>query len=327
MPAYSLAGLSLRDLQYAVAVAELRHFGRAADQCGVSQAGLSEQVRKLEGLLGVTLFERTTRRIMVTPEGEVLLDQARDVLSTARLLLETAQRRSGPLDGLVRIGVIATLGPYYVPGLLQEVRTSFPRLELRLEEGRTTSLVQALQASELDMVLLALPLSAAGVVTTPLFFEPFRAVLPAQHPLAARPRLEVKDLAGKGLLLLEEGHCLRDQALSLCGTSQRDHGSRFASSLEMLRHMIAAGEGFSLLPLLATQGRAELDGLVRHRDFDGDGVGRTIGLAWRSTDPRQAAFGRLARFLESTAPAGTRPVAGAKAGKHGKAKAAAQAKA
>jgi LysR family hydrogen peroxide-inducible transcriptional activator len=306
MPAFSLAGLSLRDLQYAVTVAELRHFGRAADQCGVSQAGLSEQVRKLEGLLGVTLFERTTRRIMVTPEGEVLLRQARDVLSTARLLLETAQRRSGPLDGVMRIGVIATLGPYYVPGLLREVRTSFPRLELRLEEGRTTSLVQAVQASELDMVLLALPLSAEGIVTTPLFFEPFRAVLPAQHPLAARPRLEVKDLAGTGLLLLEEGHCLRDQALSLCGTSQRDQGSRFASSLEMLRHMIAAGEGHSLVPLLATRGRTEFDGLVCVRDIDDPDVGRTIGIAWRASDPRAEAFSDVAAFLRGTAPAGTR---------------------
>ena len=134
MPLLSLAGLSLRDLEYAVAVAELRHFGRAAEQCGVSQAGLSEQVRKLEGLLGAALFERTSRRISVTPEGEVLLRQARHVLDAARALLETAQRRAEPLDGPVRLGVIATLGPYYLPGLLREVRASFPRLELRLEE-------------------------------------------------------------------------------------------------------------------------------------------------------------------------------------------------
>ena len=130
MPSLSLAGLSLRDLEYAVAVAELRHFGRAAERCGVSQAGLSEQVRKLEGLLGAALFERTTRSIRVTPEGEELLRQARQVLDAARALLEAARRRSEPLDGPVRLGVIATLGPYYLPGLLREVRSAFPQLEL-----------------------------------------------------------------------------------------------------------------------------------------------------------------------------------------------------
>ena len=310
MPLLSLAGLSLRDLEYAVAVAELRHFGRAAEHCGVSQAGLSEQVRKLEGRLGVALFERTSRRISVTPEGEVLLRQARQVLDAARALLETAQRRAEPLDGPVRLGVIATLGPYYLPGLLREVRASFPRLELRLEEGRTAALLQALRAAELDTVLLALPVGSEGIATSPLFFEPFRAALPAQHALAARPRLGVKDLAGKGLLLLEDGHCLRDQALSLCGTAAGGNGSRLASSLEMLRHMIAAGEGHSLLPLLATQERAELDGLILHRDIEGEAVGRTIGLAWRSTDPRGPVFERFARFLRSTAPIGTRPIAG-----------------
>ena len=308
MPSLSLAGLSLRDLEYAVAVAETRHFGRAAERCGVSQAGLSEQVRKLEGLLGVALFERTTRRISVTPEGEVLLRQARDLVDGARALLAMAQRRAEPLDGPVRIGVIATLGPYYLPGLLREVRASFPRMQLRLEEGRTASLLKSLRATNLDAVLLALPVGAEDIATAPLFFEPFRAALPVGHPLAARERLSLKDLAGRGLLLLEEGHCLRDQALSLCGAPASERGSRLASSLEMLRHMIAAGEGHSLLPLLATQGRAELDGLVLHRALAGQEAGRVIGLAWRTSDPRSAAFLRLARFLASTAPSGTEAV-------------------
>jgi LysR family hydrogen peroxide-inducible transcriptional activator len=305
MPSSSLAGLSLRDLEYAVAVAETRHFGRAAERCGVSQAGLSEQVRKLEGLLGVALFERTTRRISVTPEGEVLLQQARDLVDAARALLDLAQRRAEPLDGPVRVGVIATLGPYYLPGLLREVRASFPRMQLRLEEGRTASLLKRLRATDLDAVLLALPVGAEDIVASPLFFEPFRAALPVGHPLATRERLSLKDLAGRGLLLLEEGHCLRDQALSLCGATAAEHGSRLASSLEMLRHMIAAGEGHSLLPLLATQERAELDGLVLHRDLESQEAGRVIGLAWRNSDPRNAAFLRLARFLASTAPSGT----------------------
>jgi LysR family hydrogen peroxide-inducible transcriptional activator len=144
-----------------------------------------------------------------------------------------------------------------------------------------------------------------GLTAVPLFFEPFLAAFPAEHPLAAQPALEASDLAGEGLLLLEEGHCLRDQALALCGSPGTGRGSRLASSLEMLRHMVAAGEGFTLLPLLATRERADLDGLVRHRELEGGSIGRTIGLVWRATDPRGSAFRRLARFLEGTAPAGT----------------------
>jgi LysR family hydrogen peroxide-inducible transcriptional activator len=302
----SLSGLSLRDLEYAVAIADLRHFGRAAERCGVSQAGLSEQVRKLEALLGCPLFERTTRRIVVTPQGEALIAQAREVLGAARVLLEMAASQADPLSGRLRLGVIATLGPYYLPGLLWEVRTRFPSLELRLQEGLTDPLVRALQTGALDLVLMAVP--AEGVVAEPLFFGPFRAVVPAGHPLAVQPVIGLGDLAGDGLLLLEEGHCLRDQALSLCRLSRVDRDARFASSLEMLRHMIAAGEGHSLVPLLAARERAELDGLVRVREIDDPDVGRTIGLAWRGSDPRAAAFRAFAGFLRETAPAGTRVV-------------------
>jgi len=307
MPPNKLTGLSLRDLEYAVAVAEFGHFGRAAEHCGVSQAGLSEQVRKLENLLGTALFERTTRRIAVTPAGEVLLRQAREVVAAARVLLEMAHSRAEPLAGPLRLGVIATLGPYYLPGLLWEVRTHYPKLELRLQEGQTNTLVSALQAGDLDLLLIALPVQADGLMAEELFFEPFRAALPADHPLANQPEIRLQDLAGDGLLLLEEGHCLRDQALSLCGMNRQDRDARFASSLEMLRHMIAAGEGHSLLPLLATQERAELDGLVRMRDLaNAEEVGRTIGLAWRRTDTRAPSFRELARFLRSTTPPGTR---------------------
>jgi LysR family hydrogen peroxide-inducible transcriptional activator len=303
----TLAGLSLRDLEYAVTVAELGHFGRAAERCGVSQAGLSEQVRKLESLLGTALFERTTRRITVTPAGEVLLRQAREVVSAGRLLLEMARSRSEPLAGALRLGVIATLGPYYLPSLLRDVRSRYPKLELRLQESHTATLLTALQAGELDALLIALPLQVDSLLAEPLFFEPFRAVLPSGHALADQSRLSLQDLAGEGLLLLEEGHCLRDQALSLCGNTRPGREARFASSLEMLRHMIAAGEGHSLLPLLATQERADLDGLVRVRDLENaEAVGRTIGLAWRRTDTRVKSFHELADFLREVAPHGTR---------------------
>jgi LysR family hydrogen peroxide-inducible transcriptional activator len=313
MTTNTLAGLSLRYLEYAVAVGDLLHFGRAAERCAVSQAGLSEQVRKLEALLGVALFDRTTRRIVVTPEGELVLRQAREVLAAARVLVEMAHSRSEPLAGPLRLGVIATLGPYYIPGVLRTARSAFPQLELRLEEGRTARLLQDLQGGQLDAVLLALPVPVETVAAVPLFFEPFRAALPANHPLAVHPTLAMRDLAGAGLLLLEEGHCLRDQALSLCGNAREAGGAReavgvrFASSLEMLRHMIAAGEGVSLLPALAAQERSDLDGLLLLRDLHGKPVGRTVGLAWRGTDPRAPAFGEFAAFLRRTAPEGTAP--------------------
>jgi LysR family hydrogen peroxide-inducible transcriptional activator len=302
----SLAGLSLRDLEYAVAIADLQHFGRAAERCGVSQAGLSEQVRKLEALLGTPLFERTTRRIVVTPQGEVLIGQARVVLGAARVLLEMARAQADPLCGRLRLGVIATLGPYYLPGLLREVRQRFPALELRLEEGLTDPLVRALHGGTLDLVLLALPWPSDGLRVEELFFEPFMAIVPVGHGLAEQDRVGLGDLAGEGLLLLEEGHCLRDQALSLCGLSRAGQETRFASSLEMLRHMIAAGEGHSLMPLLAARERAELDGLVRIREIDNQDVGRTIGLAWRESDPRAPSFRDFAAFLRQAVPAGTR---------------------
>ncbi|WP_419897238.1 LysR substrate-binding domain-containing protein [Roseomonas sp. USHLN139] len=307
MAPQTLAGLSLRDLEYAVAVAELRHFGRAAERCGVSQPALSEQIRKLEGLLGVTLFERQARRITVTAQGAVLLAQARAVMREARGLLDLAQQQAAPLCGPLRLGVIATLGPYYLPRVLRDVRARFPALVLRLQEGRTAGLVAALEQGELDAALIALPPPAGSLAAELLFFEPFLLACPSGHPLLARRRLTLQALQGAEeadrLLLLEEGHCLRDQALSLCALPRGDREERFASSLEMLRHMIAAGEGFSLLPALAGQaGGGELDGLVATRALDEEGIGRQIGLVWRGTDPRGDSFRQLAAFLKETAP-------------------------
>ncbi|MFC0409981.1 LysR substrate-binding domain-containing protein [Roseomonas elaeocarpi] len=309
-PQHSLSGLSLRDLEYAVTVAELRHFGRAAERCGVSQPALSEQVRKLEALLGTPLFERGSRGVAPTPAGEALLAQARQVIREARGLLEMAGGRAGVLAGPLRLGVIATLGPYYVPGLLRDVRQRFPALHLRLQEARTVELLDALAAGTLDLALVALPAPAPGLVGEALFFEPFQLACPADDPLLARPLPRLEDLPEQRLLLLEEGHCLREQALSLC---RRPAGSgaadgRFATSLEMLRHMIAAGEGYSLLPLLARREGGALDGLVAWRDLESPEVGRTVGLVWRATDPRGPLFRDLTAFLRDHNPEGTRPV-------------------
>ncbi len=245
----SLAGLSLRDLEYAAAVDRTRHFGRAAEACAVSPAALSEQLRKLEDRLATRLFKRGDRRVEPTPRGAVLQQQIELVLSHAHGLLEMARASAEHLAGSVRLGAIATLGPYYLPHLLREARQAFPQLALQLIEGQTAELLEQLRRGSVDAMLLASPVPGDWCRMDPLFFEPFRLVCPVGHGIAGMQTLNLADLAGDDLLLLEEGHCLRDQALSLCANA--GHG-RLATSLETLWNMIAAGKGYSVLPVLST---------------------------------------------------------------------------
>ncbi|AQS88841.1 oxidative stress regulatory protein OxyR [Neoasaia chiangmaiensis NBRC 101099] len=300
-----LSGLSLRDIEYVVAVDDLRNFSRAAERCGVSQAGLSEQVRKLEALLDVTIFERSRRHVAPTPDGTRLIALCRDVLVSARTLIEVARARSGPLDGVLRIGVIATLGPYYIPGLLPRLRQKYPQLSLQLTESMTAPMLHKLRHNELDLVLAALPLGSDALHAEPLFEEPFLGVFPRNHALTQTDELSLEELGGSDLLLLEDGHCLRDQALSVCGLSE--HGSqRLATSLEMLWHMVGAGEGYSLIPQLALRNRAEMAELVDVRPMTG--ASRTIGLVWRGSDPRGPAFREFAAFLRDHVPSDCTPI-------------------
>ncbi|MBP2299147.1 LysR substrate-binding domain-containing protein [Azospirillum picis] len=303
-----LAGLSLRDLEYVVAVAELRHFGRAAERCAVSQPSLSAQVRKLEEQLGVALFERTSRKVLLTPCGEAIVSQARVVLDEARRLLALADGSDGGLVGRLRLAAIHTLGPYLFPHVLPPLRARWPDLTLILSEGRTDGLLEELRDGRLDAVLLALPVEGEGLTAEALFFEPFLLAHSAGHRLCGAPGLNLNDLDPSELLLLEEGHCLRDQALAACGLTARGGGVH-ATGLETLRHMVAAGAGCTLMPLLATRtaggGAADVGGLVAYRGFDGDPPGRTIGLAWRASDPRARGLADLAGLLRGRLPAGT----------------------
>ena len=298
----SLSGLSLRDLEYALAVAQTRHFGRAADRCGVSQPGLSEQIRKLEALLGVVLFERGRRGVQVTEQGAALLARAERVLAEAHGLVEMARGNAEPMGRTLRLSAIQTLGPYYLPFLVRQMRAAHPQLALRLEEGRTEPLLDSLRAGGTDLVLAALPLPEDGLTTVALFREPFVLVCPTGHHLASLPRLSLPDLAMDGLILLEEGHCLRDQALSLC--AEAAPLSRQATSVETLWHMILAGEGFSMMPALSLAGRTAMADLVTCRALPEPEASRTIALAWRSTDPRGAAFQALAGLLGQNVPEG-----------------------
>ncbi len=307
----SLGGLSLRDLEYALAVGEHLHFGRAAAACGVSQPALSEQVRKLEGLLGVVLFERGRGRVAPTVEGEKLLRQAALVVRQARTLLEMGIGQSETPLGELRLGVIPTLGPYYLPFLLRSVRNAFPALDMALAEAKTPALVDELRAGRLDAVLAAEPLAEEGLSSVMLFTEPFHLAVPAGHALGARKRLVLDDLVSDDLLLLEEGHCLRDQTIALCRAGERPadralgRRGRQASSLEMLRHMIAAGEGFSLLPLLAVRDGRDWEGLITTRALADPLASRTVVAVWRASDPRDGQFRLLADFLRENAPPGT----------------------
>ena len=297
----SLAGLSLRDLEYVEAVAELSHFGRAAERCGVSQPALSEQIRKLEAHLGVPFFERTRRRVAITPQGVALLAQVERILTEARHFMAMGGNGRTGLSGLLQLGAIETIGPYYLPGLLRLMRDEIPDISLRLTESRTAILVERLRHGMLDVVLMVPAPEMPGLAAATLFFEPFVLATPRTHRLAALPRIKLDALPIEDLLLLEEGHCLRDQALTLC--AQAPAATRHATSLETLWHMIAAGEGYSLLPALAIAARPEISTLVQCRAMLEPNAGRDIALVWRASDPRETQFRQLAELLRRHAPA------------------------
>lgn len=298
------SALSLRDLQYVVAVSEERHFGRAAKRCNVSQPALSAQIQKLEAMLGVDLFERTSRRVFVTRHGEVVARQAQVVLSEARRLLELVRGNEDTLAGPLSLAAIQTLGPYYFPRILRPVRQRFPDLSLILSEGLTADLLASLRDGRIDVALISPPVDEAGLTLVPLFYEPFLLACPAEHALAREPVVSAARLIGPELLLLEEGHCLRDQAMAVCGSPAIV--GRHATSLETLRSMVAAGNGYTLLPVLATTDRESVAGLAVYRRLEHASFGRTISLAYRTSDPRGGAFGQLASLLRDSAPGGVR---------------------
>lgn len=255
--------MNLRDLRYFVALADHRHFGRAAVACHVSQPTLSTQIRKLEDELGVALVERAPRKVMLTPIGRELLDHARRIVDEAERMKQSARRQQDPESGMLRLGLFPTLGPYLLPHVVPALRLRFPQLELRLVEEKSAELVERLKDGRLDAGLLALPLHDDQLHAEPLFQEPFLLAVPSEHPLATRGTLPLDALDNLQLLLLEEGHCLRDQALDVCRLSGASETGGFrATSLETLRQMVAAGVGITLLPALsvATPNNPEMGG-------------------------------------------------------------------
>jgi LysR family transcriptional regulator, hydrogen peroxide-inducible genes activator len=290
---------TLKQLRYFAALSELLHFGRAAAACHVTQPALSGQIRELELRLGARLVERAPQGVALTPLGAEVAQRSRAVLAAVGDLVDFVQHSGKVLFGQLRLGVIPSVGPYLVPRLLPRLQERFPRLELVLRESQTRHLIGELLAGQLDVALIALPAPPGeGVATAPLFEDPFVLLVPAGHPNAALPLVRQDDLAGERMLLLEEGHCLRDQALRLCRRLGAEEREGFAAaSLATIVQMVAQGYGVTLLPRLCLdaelRGRADL----RPIGFAPPVPARTLGLAWRPGSARGGDFAALAKAI------------------------------
>jgi LysR family hydrogen peroxide-inducible transcriptional activator len=305
--------MTLQELRYVVAVAEKESFVQAAEACHVSQPTLSAQIRKLEEQLGVTLFERTNRRVRITPVGEAIVKKARHVIEECTQIGELAKTSSGPFSEPLRIGIIPTLGPYLLPWILPPIHKSHPGLRLTIREGLTAELVAELDARRLDALIAAIPVPGLELAVLPLFDEPFWLACPADHRLARRKRVSEKDLAGENLLLLTEGHCLRDQALDVCGDHLRVDpatGNDFrATSIETMRQLVAAGFGCTLLPALAVGSKAGGRAAIRTVRFEKRSKAyRRVGMVWRRSFPRVESLTILAAQILRHLPSGVTPL-------------------
>lgn len=293
--------MTLTELRYIVAVAREKHFGRAARACFVSQPTLSVGVKKLEEELGVLLFERHSGDVMLTPTGQMVVEQARRVLEEADRIKPLAQQGIDPLKGELRVGAIYTVGPYLFPHLVPRLRELAPHMPLVIEENFTANLRERLKRSELDVIIVALPFTEAGVETWPLYEEPFSVVLPIDHRWAKRESLRSSELTQENLLLLGKGHCFRDQVFEACpecvpGTSgEALQNTIEGSSLETIRQMVASGLGITVLPATSLPGRS--GELLVEVPFTGQAPTRTIVLAWRRSFPRVAAVEALRRAI------------------------------
>ncbi|MCL7715128.1 LysR substrate-binding domain-containing protein [Stenotrophomonas mori] len=296
--------MNLRDLKYLVALAEHKHFGRAAAACFVSQPTLSTQIRKLEEELGVPLVERAPRKVMLTPAGREAAARARSIVAEAEQLKEAARRSRDPEAGTVRLGIFPTLGPYLLPHMVPDIRARFPQLELLLIEEKSDVLLAQLRNGQLDAAILALPLGDDQLQTEFLFEEPFVLAAPEGHPLAAHRTLRLDELAEQRLLLLQDGHCLRDQALDVCHLAGALEKAEFqATSLETLRQMVAANVGVTLLPMLAVKPPVARSPDIRLIGFDGDDApSRRIAMVWRRSSAMGDFLQQLAGIFQSLPP-------------------------
>ena len=287
--------ITLRQLRYLGALARHRHFGRAADECAVTQPALSMQIKELEREIGADLVERRPSDITLTVTGVEVAQRAERILAATRDLVDFARHRE-VLSGPLKLGVIPTIAPYLLPKLLPRLQAAYPSLRLEVRETQTATLLDELIGGELDCLLLALPIEHTDVEMLALFTDRFLLAAPAGEPIPRRP-LNAKDVDERRLILLEEGHCLRDQSLAFCATKRRDSAAALGStSLATVMQMVANGYGVTLVPEIATEVEAR-DKRVMLKRFARPEPGRTIGLAWRKTSPRQTDFAALGDII------------------------------
>lgn len=298
--------MTLTDLKYLVALANERHFGRAAERCFVSQPTLSVAVRKLEDELGVILFERSPQEIRVTPIGERIVAQAQRVLAETAQLAEIAAAGKNPLAGPLRLGVIYTIGPWLLPKMVPLLHERAPDMPLMLEENYTHRLIEKLKATELDVAILALPIEEPGLVAQPVYDEAFRVLVPVKHPWGKLKAIEVDELFKEPLLMLGRGNCFRDQVLDLCSRAGEGGPQVLeGSSLETIRHMVASGVGVTVMPATAVDGIAKNDPLLRVKPFAEPTPSRRVGIVWRTSFPRHQAIDLVRRALLDSKLPGT----------------------
>ncbi|WP_047464015.1 LysR substrate-binding domain-containing protein [Rhizobium rhizogenes] len=294
--------MTLRELEYLVALAKYRHFGRAAEACLVSQPTLSAQIKKLEAELGTPLVERDSRSVMLTTFGKDAAERAKRILVDVQQLKNAALLNQNQELGTLRLGAFPTLGPYFLPHVVPQVHERFPQLEILLSEEKSGVLLSRLRSGELDAALLAMPVESDQLQVEFLFEEPFLLAVPKKHPLVGRASICMEDLSRYDLMLLEEGHCLREHALDVCRLSGAGQKSSFqATSLETLRLMVGANVGITLLPALATIGPIMSSDQIRLLKFSDGNSKRRIGLCWRRSAPTGPLLKQLAEMFRTTA--------------------------
>lgn len=297
--------MTLTELRYIIAVAQQKHFGRAASQCFVSQPTLSIAIKKLESELGVTLFERSIKNeIQLTALGAQIVEQAQRVMEETQKIHEIAQLGQDPLNGVFRLGVIYTIGPYLLPNLIMQLQANTPQLRMIIEENFTVELVRQLKQGQLDAVIIALPVEAAGLQHRCLYREPFVIALPQKHHWKDRDQIEANELAQEDLMLLGPGHCFRDQVLQACTDCMRQTGqldqSLQGGSLETIRHMVASGTGITVLPCSSID-KDHYSALLQLKNFAEPVPMRDVAIAWRRNFTRTEAIDVIAQAVSKTA--------------------------
>ena len=297
--------MTLTELKYIVAVSQKNHFGKAAQACFVSQPTLSIAIKKLEEELGVRLFERSSKNeIRITEIGQQVIDQAYIVLQQSQILGEIAQQGKDPLSGQFRLGVIYTIGPYLLPNLIPKLSENAPNLRLIIEENFTANLFQSLKQGTLDAIIISYPFEEPGIETEPLYQEPFIVALPKNHDWQDRDAIPTEDLASQDLMLLGSGHCFRDQVVEACpncmsGNSELTRTFE-GSSLETIRHMVAAGTGITVLPRTSIVNSRQNDAMIDIKPFESPSPSRTVAIAWRKHYPRKEAIVTIREAIQTS---------------------------